>query len=168
MSRPRFKMRKTEDPGQDPHWQDVTIPTSWQHLRPVPYKRDPPDKSPPRTTSLCLAQQVPTSHEKSPPRTKSLCLARAPPSSDWSVGHDTRHELGARAPPPKRVGDRFPVPCKYTSWLSCKQLAPTRVLMRVCPVAQPSHQHHLPLCHTQAQPEALKHPLRQQQTTHAG
>jgi hypothetical protein len=28
---------------------------------------------------------------------------------------------------------------------------------------QPSHQHHLQLCHTQAQPEALKHPLRRAQ-----
>jgi hypothetical protein len=35
---------------------------------------------------------------------------------------------------------------------------PTRALMRVCPAAQPSHHHHLQLCHTQASPEALKHP----------
>jgi hypothetical protein len=40
-----------EDPNQDTHWQDVKSPTSWWHLRPVPYKRDPPDKSPPRTSS---------------------------------------------------------------------------------------------------------------------
>jgi hypothetical protein len=76
MSRPRFKTRRTEDPGQDPHWQDVKSPTSWQHLRPVPYKRDPPtslrlarqshDKSPPRTRSLRLARQVSASHELSP------------------------------------------------------------------------------------------------------
>jgi hypothetical protein len=45
----------------------------------------------------------------------------------------------------------------------CKQLASTRALMRVCPAAKPSHQHHLQLCHTQASPEALKHPLRQAQ-----
>jgi hypothetical protein len=42
----------------------------------------------------------------------------------------------------------------------CKQLALTRALMRVCQAAQPSHQHHLQFCHTQASPEALKHPLR--------
>jgi hypothetical protein len=41
-----------------------------------------------------------------------------------------------------------------------KQLAPTRASMRVCPAARPSHRHHLRLCHTQASPEALKHPLR--------
>jgi hypothetical protein len=83
MSRPRFKTRKTEDPDQDPHWQDVMLPTSWQHLRPVPYKRDS------RTTSLRLARQVSasqrevsTSHDKSLPRTRSLHLARAPPDSD--------------------------------------------------------------------------------------
>jgi hypothetical protein len=35
--------------------------------------------------------------------------------------------------------------------------------MRVCPAAQPSHQHHLSLCHTQTQLEALKHPLRRVQ-----
>jgi hypothetical protein len=42
----------------------------------------------------------------------------------------------------------------------CKQLIPTGALMRVCPAAQPSHQHHLQLCHMQASPEALKHPLQ--------
>jgi hypothetical protein len=42
----------------------------------------------------------------------------------------------------------------------CKQLAPTRALMRVCLAVRPSHQRHLLLCHTQASPEALKHPLR--------
>jgi hypothetical protein len=30
MSRPRFKMRRTEDPGQDPHWQDIMLPTRRQ------------------------------------------------------------------------------------------------------------------------------------------
>jgi hypothetical protein len=159
MSRPRFKTRRTEHPGQDPHWQDVKSPTSWQHLRPVPYKRDSPrqvpashEKSPPRTTSLRLARQVSASHDKS--------LARALPNSNWCVGHDTRHEPRARAPPPKHVGERFPAPCKYTSWQSCEQLALTRALMLVCPAARPSNQHHLQLCHAQAQPEALKHPLR--------
>jgi hypothetical protein len=42
MSRPRFRTRRTKDPSQDPHWQDVRSPTSWQHLRPIPHKRDPP------------------------------------------------------------------------------------------------------------------------------
>jgi hypothetical protein len=82
MSSPRFKTRKTEDPGQDLHWQDVMLPTSWQHLRSVPYKRDPlrqvstsHDKSPSRT-------QVSSSHDKYPPLTTSLRPARAPPNSD--------------------------------------------------------------------------------------
>jgi hypothetical protein len=73
MSSPRSKMSKTEDPGQDPHWQDVTIPTTWLYLWPIPYKRDPPrqisashGKSPPRTASLRLARQVSSSHELSP------------------------------------------------------------------------------------------------------
>jgi hypothetical protein len=46
---------------------------------------------------------------------------------------------------------------------SCKQLALARALMWVCPAAQPSHQHHLQLCHTQASPKALKHPLQRAQ-----
>jgi hypothetical protein len=153
MSRPRFKTKRTEDPGKYPHWQDVQSPASLQHLRPVPHKRDPPDESPPCTTSLYLAREVSTSHDKSPPRMTS-------PGSNWCVGHDTRCEPRARAPPPKRVGERFPAPCKYTSRRSCKQLAPTRALMLVCPAARPSHQYHLPLCHMQAQHESLKHPLR--------
>jgi hypothetical protein len=134
MSRPRFETRKTEDPGQDPHRKDVTLLTSWQRLRPVPHKRDP--------------------------RTTSLRLARPPPSFDWCVGHNTRCKSEARALSLRRMGERLPVPCRYTSWRSCKQPAPTRALMRVCPATQPSYQHHLQLCHTQAQPEALKHPLR--------
>jgi hypothetical protein len=98
------KARRTKDPGQDPHWKDVKSPTSWQHFRPVPYKRDPHDKSPPSTTILRLARQVSTSHDKSPPRMTSLCLARPPPSSDWcrmdlpgpttSVGTRTDYSVG--------------------------------------------------------------------------
>jgi hypothetical protein len=61
--KPRFEMRRTEGPGQDPHWQDVKSPTSWKHLRPVPYKRDPHDKSPPRTTRLRHARQVSATHD---------------------------------------------------------------------------------------------------------
>jgi hypothetical protein len=147
MSRPRFKTRRTEDPGQDPHWQDVMLPTSWQHLQLVPYKRDP-------------LRQVSASHDKSSPRTTSLRPKRASPDSDWGVGHDTRREPGARTPPPRRVGDRFPRHANTPAGDPCEQPAPTRALMWVCSSAQPSHQHHHQLCHTQASPEALKHPLR--------
>jgi hypothetical protein len=85
MSMPRFKMRETEDLSQDPHWQDVTLPTSWQHLRPVPYKRDSLRQVSPRTTSLCLAREFSASHDKSPPR------ACSPPTSTeaWAM---TRYE----------------------------------------------------------------------------
>jgi hypothetical protein len=68
----------------------------------------------------------------------SLHLARPPPNSDWCVGHDTRREPQVRAPPPKRMGERFPAPCKLASWRSCKQLVPTRALMLVSPAARPS------------------------------
>jgi hypothetical protein len=50
----KSRTRRTEDLGQDPHWQDVRSSASWLHLRPVPYKRDPHDKSLPRTTTLWL------------------------------------------------------------------------------------------------------------------
>jgi hypothetical protein len=66
MSRSKFKTRRTKDPDQDPHRQDVRSPTSWQHLRPVPHKRDPPEKSPPRTRSLRLARQVSAMHDLPP------------------------------------------------------------------------------------------------------
>jgi hypothetical protein len=58
MSRPRFKMRRTEDPSQDPHWQDVRSPASWL------------------TSSLQVGspRQVSASHDKSPPRTTTLRL----------------------------------------------------------------------------------------------
>jgi hypothetical protein len=72
MSRPRFRTRRTEDPGQDPHWQDVQSQASWFHLRPIPYKRDP--------------------HDKSPPRMRSLLLAQPAPDFDWCMGHCTRRE----------------------------------------------------------------------------
>jgi hypothetical protein len=109
MSMPRFKTRRTKDPGQDPHWQDVQSLASWLHLQPVPYKRNPHDKSLPHTRSLRLARQV--------------------SDSEWYVGHDTRRELRARGPPPTRVGERFPAPCKYNSWRPCKKLTPTRALI---------------------------------------
>jgi hypothetical protein len=147
MSRPRFKMRKTEDPGQDPHWQDVTLPSSWQHLRPVPYKWD----------SL---QQVSASHEKSPLHMTSLRPAQAPPTPTeaWVMtrGVSLVHE---RLQHDAWVNDS-PRHANAPTGGPCKQSAPTRALMRVCPAAQPSHLHHIELCHTQALPEALKHPLR--------
>jgi hypothetical protein len=31
----RFKTRRTKDPSQDQHWQDVSFPASWELLRPV-------------------------------------------------------------------------------------------------------------------------------------
>jgi hypothetical protein len=169
MSRPRFKTTRTEDPGQDPPWQDVESSGSWLHLWPVPHKRDPHDKSLPRTTSLCLARQVSTSHDKSPPRTTRTHLARQVSASrDHSPPRTTTLRLWlvrgpwrmAWAPPPTRVGERFPMPCKYNSWRPCKQLTPTRALMLAWPTMWPSHRHHLPLCHAQAQPEALEYPLR--------
>jgi hypothetical protein len=79
--------RKVEDPGQDPHSQDVQSPSIWLHLRPDPYKRDP---------------------DKSPSRMTSLRLARPPPGSDWCVGPGTRRKPKARAPPPTCVGGTIP------------------------------------------------------------
>jgi hypothetical protein len=107
------------------------FPTSWEHLRPVPYQRDlarevtaSHDKSRPRTTSLVLARQVSASHDKSSPRTRSLHPARAPPDSDWGVGHDTRHDLEMQTPPTRRVGDRFPAPCNHTRWRPTQAVGP--------------------------------------------
>jgi hypothetical protein len=141
MSRLRFKTRKTEDPGQDPHWQDVTLPTSWQHLRPVPHKRDP-------------LQQVSASHDKSPPRTASL---RPTSTEVWATTRGASLEHGRLHH--DAWGNDSPRHAKAPAAGPCKQLAPTRALMQVCPAAQPSHQHHLQPCLTQASPEALKHPL---------
>jgi hypothetical protein len=105
-------------------------------------------KGPPR--------QVSASHEKSPPRTTSLPSHDKPPPRTTSRGP----KRTVYAPPPTRVEERFSTPCRYHSWRPCKQLTPTRALMLVRPAARPSHRHHLPLCHTQAQPKALKYPLR--------
>jgi hypothetical protein len=63
-------MRRTEDPCQDRHWQDVLFSTSWEHLRLVPLLEGPPP------SSLRLARQVFSLHDKSSPRTASLRLAR--------------------------------------------------------------------------------------------
>jgi hypothetical protein len=92
MSRPRFKMRRTEDPGQDPHWQDVKSPTSWKHLRPVPTRGIPRQvsashgKSPSRTTSLHLTREVSASHELSPAPTGAWATTRGA-----SLGHEHHH-----------------------------------------------------------------------------
>jgi hypothetical protein len=67
---------KAKDPGQEPHWQDVQSPASWLHLRPVPYKRDLHDKSPPHTRSLCFARQVSASHELPPAPTGTWAMTR--------------------------------------------------------------------------------------------
>jgi hypothetical protein len=83
MSRPRYKTRRTEDPGQDPHWKS---PTSWQRLRPVTYKWDPLDKSPPRMKSLCLAREVSASHELSPASTGAWAITRGA-----SLGREHHH-----------------------------------------------------------------------------
>jgi hypothetical protein len=68
----------------------------------------------------------------SPPRTTSLRLARQAPASapdpDWGVGHDTRRDPETRTHPPRRVGDRFPTPCKRTSWRPARAAGPDRSL----------------------------------------
>jgi hypothetical protein len=96
---------------------------------------EPPRQAPPRTTSLRFTRQVRSRLARGPRRT-------------------------ARAPPPTRVEERISTPWRYNSWRPCRRPAPIRALMLVWPAAQPSHRHHLLLRHTQAQPEALKHPLR--------
>jgi hypothetical protein len=62
VSRPRFRTRRTGDPGQDPHWQDIRSLASWLHS----------DQFPARG----ITRQVFASHDKSPPRTTSLRPAR--------------------------------------------------------------------------------------------
>jgi hypothetical protein len=157
-------MRRTQDPGQDPHWQDILFLTSWERLRPVPSKRDllrqisvSHDKSPPRMTSLRLAREVSASHnfppEVSVPRELPLTRAGA-----WATARSASPGCG-------RVhhdgwGTDSPRHATTLAGSRRKQLAPTGALMRVCSAAQPSHRQHLQLCRTQASPEALEHPLR--------
>jgi hypothetical protein len=108
MSRPRFRTRRTEDTGQDPHWQDVQSPASWLHLgktsslRPVGcISNQFPTRGIP-TTSLRLAREVFVSHEKSPPRTTSLYLTREvsaslnlprAPTGAWAMAHSASPRL---------------------------------------------------------------------------
>jgi hypothetical protein len=57
-----------------------------------------------------------TLSDKSPPRTTSHLFARAVPVSNWDVGHNTRRDPETQASTPRRMGDRFPKPCRHTSW----------------------------------------------------
>jgi hypothetical protein len=82
-----------KDPGRDPHWQDVKSPASWLHLRPVPYKRDPHDKSLPRTTSLCLARQVSASHDLPPAPTGVWAMARCASTTTDTHGGTIPHAM---------------------------------------------------------------------------
>jgi hypothetical protein len=137
------------------------LSTSWEH---------PPTSSlleghPP--TSICLARKVSTSHDKSLPRTTSLCLARQDsvprelpltPTGAWTTTRGA--SLGRKRLHHDTWGTDSPQQASAPASGLRKQMAPTRALMQVCPAAQPSHRHHLQLCHTQASPEALKHPLR--------
>jgi hypothetical protein len=112
-------MRRTKDPGQDPHWQDIMLPTSWEHLRPIPTRGTSSDKSPPRTTTSRLARQVSASHDKSPrhrssPRLRLGCGPR----------HMVRTDL--QTPTPRRVGDWFPAPCNCTSWQPTQVASPNK------------------------------------------
>jgi hypothetical protein len=101
----------------------------------------------------CISDQFPT---RGTPTT-SLRLAQVCSRLVRGPRHTTR------APPPMRMEERISTSCRYNSWRLCRRPAPTRALMLVWPAARPSHRHHLPLCHTQTQPEALKHPLRRAQ-----
>jgi hypothetical protein len=89
-------------------------------------------------------QQVSASHDKSPPRTTSLRVAR-----------QVRLRLvcgpgrTAQATLPMREEERISTSRGNNSWRPCRQPAPSRALMQVRLAAQPSHHHHLPLCHTQ-------------------
>jgi hypothetical protein len=110
-----------------------------------------------------ISDQFPTrgtSPDKSPPRTTSLRPARVSLDSDWGVGHDTRRDPKLQTSLPRRLGDRFPAPCKHTSWRLMQAAGPDKSLNvgLLCCTAIPSPSS---LCHTQASPEALKHPLRQ-------
>jgi hypothetical protein len=123
----------------------------------VPYQRDPlrevsasHDKSPPRTTTFRLAQEVSVSRELLPTPTEAWVTTRGATPGHERLHHDTWGTNSPRHASTPGGGRR-------------EELAPTEALMRVCLAAQPSHHHHLQLCRTQASPEALKHPLRRAQ-----
>jgi hypothetical protein len=109
-----------------------------------------PTRGTPRT-SLRLARQVSASHDKSRPREVSASHEKSGP--DWYVGSDARHE-----------------PCHRRAWRNESQQLPA--MQVACPGKSLNAgltsctvitSHHLPLCHMQAQPEALKHPLQHAQ-----
>jgi hypothetical protein len=101
--------------------------------------------------------QLATSPTSFPPE-ESLCLAR-----QVSARLVCGPRRMVRASPPTRAEKRISTTCKCNSWRPCRRPAPPRALMLVWPAARPSHRHHLSLCHTRVQPEALKHPLRRAQ-----
>jgi hypothetical protein len=95
--------------------------------------------------------QVSASHDKSRPREVSASHEKSGP--DWYVGPDARHE-----------------PCHGRAWRNESQQLPA--MQVACPGKSLNAgltscavitSHHLPLCHMQAQPEALKHPLQHAQ-----
>jgi hypothetical protein len=74
-------------------------------------------------TSLCLARQVSASHDKSPPRTTSLHLAQ---QVRLRLARGLRHT--ARARPPTRVGRRISTLRGDNSWWPCRRPAPVGAL----------------------------------------
>jgi hypothetical protein len=69
----------------------------------------------PPPTTLRLARQAAHSCEQFPTLTEA-----------W--GHDTRRDPGTRTSSPRCVGDRFPTPCKHTSWWPVRAAGPDRSL----------------------------------------
>jgi hypothetical protein len=94
---------KIQDKGEKEPWSRPTLarrPVSGQlaaSLTSSPLEGPPRqvsashDKSPPRTTSLCLARQVSTSHDKSPPHTRSPASA-----GTWDQTHRASTTTDAR------------------------------------------------------------------------
>jgi hypothetical protein len=74
------------------------------------------DKSPPRTTSLRLARQVPASHDNSPPHTTSSA-----PTSAWAQTHGSGEATNA-------CGEANSTPYGGGSWRPCRRPTPTGAL----------------------------------------
>jgi hypothetical protein len=150
-SRQRFRRRRTEDPGQDPHRQDVQSSAIWLHLRPFPYKRDPRDNSPPRTTSLFLARQISALHDKSLPRTTNLRLqlVRGPQCAAQGPS-TTTDERGGAIPHVMQVQQLAAMQAAHPDKSLNAGLTSCVTIPSPSSLAMP----------TQALPEALKHPLR--------
>jgi hypothetical protein len=86
-----------------------------------PTRGTPFEQSPPRITSHHLARQIFASHDKCPPRTGSFHLAQQVSASHEKfprrgVGHDMRRDPETRTSSQRCVENRFPAPCKHTSW----------------------------------------------------